>query len=66
MEEPDDRETRYLPSPAVNSGVKLITLPWSSLAEEMYTVANMVAMADHTVASAVCRPDCRLFHYMLW
>jgi hypothetical protein len=41
----------------MNVGVKLITLPWSSLAEEISNVANMVTMADHAEASAVYRPD---------
>jgi hypothetical protein len=43
-------------SPALYLGVNSITWPWSSLAEENSTVANTVATADHTEASAACRP----------
>jgi hypothetical protein len=52
------KQCKYRVSPVVNSGVKLITLPWSFLAEEMSNVANMVTMADHAEASARYRPDC--------
>jgi hypothetical protein len=44
-------------SPVVNSGVKSIALPWSSFAEEISSVANIVTMADHREVSAVYCPD---------
>jgi hypothetical protein len=63
------RKIKYRVNPVVNSGVKSIALPCSSLTEEMSTVANMVTMADHTEASAVCRPDQHcdfLIHHVLY
>ena len=44
----------------MNLGVKLISLPWSSVAREISSEANIVTMADHKVASAVNRPDYRM------
>jgi hypothetical protein len=51
-----DDEITYRTSPGLNWGVKSITLPWSSLGCEKSTVANMVAIPNHTEASPACRP----------
>lgn len=50
-------ETTYRTSPGLNWGVKSIALPWSSLACEKSTVADMVAIPNHTEASPACRPN---------
>jgi hypothetical protein len=55
-------EIKYQVTPDVNTGVKLIALPWLSVGWEISSVANMVTMANHTAESAVARPDRRI-HY---